>query len=124
MSAADVHQDHRVLHDATIKAFNRQDILEYGVLNSTRQMRRDVYIPFNEKALQAKIAATECFKSMNDPRFLVDYFDPDVIRSEARVHGLACGEILAEDTAVFECGLRSNVRHIWLRKRGTLAAHR
>ena len=39
---------------------------------------------------------------MNDPGLsLVDYFDPEVIRSEARVHGLACGEKLAEGFSCF-----------------------
>lgn len=93
----DVHQDHRTLHDAALKAFNRLDILSYSVINSSTDIINPIYVEVFKQNLDAKTRSIHMYKSMMNAKMsLVDYFDPKIIESQARVTGLKCGLEFAE----------------------------
>jgi LmbE family N-acetylglucosaminyl deacetylase len=76
-SAADIHQDHRVATEETLRAFRGVSVLGFDVLRSSYGFFPHFLVEVSEADVQRKLAALAEYKTYADKY----YFSPDVIRS-------------------------------------------
>jgi N-acetylglucosamine malate deacetylase 1 len=82
-SLHDVHQDHQVAAEETFRLFRDTSVFAYESPRSSLDFMPNLYVTFDDEALENKIRALMSYKSQFD-RY---YFEPDVIRSFARMRG-------------------------------------
>jgi len=81
-------QDHSALGEETVRiARGRHAVFGYEVPKHNRCFQPNVYVDVDETHLEAKAAAINCFSEF-DNRY---YFEPDAIRSLARMRALQAG---------------------------------
>lgn len=91
-SSFSIHQDHRVVHEETIRAFRYSPVFGYEQpwdnLTSDLKTRSEI----SSEHLELKISALQQYKSQEAKH----YFDPDFIRGLAKVRGVQFNCTLAE----------------------------
>lgn len=87
----DVHDDHRVVAEESLRIFKRQNIFTYiAPWNGSEDP--SYFIEITEAQLETKILALACYKSQAHR----PYMNPDFIRAQARYNGMRCGKLYAE----------------------------
>lgn len=91
----DLHQDHKVVAEETIRAFMRTDVsvLSYEVAGSSPGFTPEIFVPLGDEDVQRKIEMLNLYKSQVDRR---GYFTVDAVKSTMGYHGLHCGRAYAE----------------------------
>ena len=82
--ASDLHQDHQVCHDETIRAFRNQTIIEYFVPRSMYKSKPTLYVKLSKKELDAKIQSLSYYKTFKNKQF----FHKDAIMSMSKSQGI------------------------------------
>ncbi len=96
-SMNDVHQDHRIVCQCAQKAFSRSTRLSYEIINATNGFNPNLYFEISKKALIAKSAAVNAYKSQQDSNTTsADYFSEEIITSLAIARGARQGMKYAE----------------------------
>lgn len=91
-SLDDLHQDHHVVAQEGLRAFKRTSVLAYEVAWNTLSFRTTSFVELQERHVQAKIDALQCYRSQAGR----SYTDPDFLRSQLRFHGVQAGFTHAE----------------------------
>lgn len=91
-SLRDVHQDHEVTAEETLRLFRDVSVVAYESPRSSLDFQPNLYLTLEEEHLETKVNALLSYKSQFD-RY---YFEPDIIRSFARMRGAQCRERYAE----------------------------
>lgn len=91
-SLRDVHQDHEVTAEETLRLFRDVSVVAYESPRSSLDFQPNLYLTLSEDHLETKTRALMSYKSQFD-RY---YFEPDIIRSFARMRGAQCRERYAE----------------------------
>ena len=79
----DVHQDHQTVAQEGLRAFKRTTLLGYEIPWNNYEFSYGAYVALEERHVQRKIAAVECYASQQHRR----YANADYIWNSARVHG-------------------------------------
>ena len=82
-SPSDIHQDHAVVTQESLRAFRGKTVLGFDVLRSSYGFFPQFIVEIEEEHVTKKIAALAEYKTYGD-RY---YFDPEVIRSTLVRHG-------------------------------------
>jgi LmbE family N-acetylglucosaminyl deacetylase len=91
-SLGDIHQDHQVTAEEALRLFRDVSVLAYESPRSSLDFQPQLYAELEEGHLETKIHALRAYGSQFD-RY---YFEPDVIRSFARMRGAQCRATFAE----------------------------
>ncbi|HEX9675194.1 MAG TPA: PIG-L family deacetylase, partial [Anaerolineales bacterium] len=91
-SAADIHQDHSVATQETLRAFRGVSVLGFDVLRSSYGFFPHFLVEVSERDVQRKLAALAKYETHADKY----YFNPDVIRSTLVRHGALAERPFAE----------------------------
>jgi len=91
-SIKDIHQDHSVVAEETLRLFRDVGVISYEAPRSSLIFEPNLYIELNDENLKAKIDALMRYRSQFDKY----YFKPGVIRSFARMRGSQCKVKYAE----------------------------
>lgn len=86
VSGEDVHQDHQVIHNESVRAFKGASILGYELPWNLLQFSPRVCVSVSEQHLDTKLQAIGEYKSQIEKQR--EYFDPDFIRSLAKLRGI------------------------------------
>jgi len=82
-SVNDVHQDHSVIYNESLRCFKKKSILCYEEPWNNISFSTDFFIGLDEKHINAKINAISCYKSQSNRI----YMHPDNIRALALTRG-------------------------------------
>ncbi len=82
-SLRDVHQDHSITSEETVRLFRDVNIVSYEAIRSSIFFQPDLYIELTSDHVEAKLKALNEYKTQFD-RY---YFKPDVIKSLMRTRG-------------------------------------
>ena len=93
----DVHQDHQTIAQEGLRAFKRTTILGYEIPWNNFEFSYGAYIALEERHLERKVAAVQCYASQQHRR----YANEDFIRNLARVHGTNVNREYAEVFQVY-----------------------
>lgn len=91
-SAADIHQDHAVATQETLRAFRGVSVLGFDVLRSSYGFFPNFLVEVSQQDVERKLAALAEYRTHADKY----YFDPDVIRSTLVRHGALAERPFAE----------------------------
>jgi len=91
-SLKDIHQDHSVTAEETLRLFRDIGVISYEAPRSSLVFEPDLYVELSEGNLKNKIDALMRYKSQYD-RY---YFNPSVIQSFAQMRGSQCRVKYAE----------------------------
>ncbi len=91
-SAADLHQDHRVVHDEALRAFKQVTMWGYELPWNHIRFSAQGFVRLAPRHIAQKQEALSCYESQQDRA----YFSPDFIESLARVRGMQVGQEFAE----------------------------
>lgn len=93
-SGNDVHQDHEVVHNESLRAFKSVTILGYELPWNHFEFEARVFISVSEQHLALKIRALQAYESQLQKNR--SYFDEEFIRGLARVRGVQQGVTYSE----------------------------
>ena len=94
-SSSDIHQDHQVIHEESIRAFRRDcNLLAYELPWNTRSFNPNCYVGLNKEHIQAKINMLREYKSQI--KLNREYFNEEMIWGQARGRGLQIRREYAE----------------------------
>ncbi len=82
-SPNDIHQDHEVIANEGLRAFKRHTILGYEEPWNNVTFNTRSFIPLDEKHIEKKVDALECYESQKHR----SYLDADFLWSLARTRG-------------------------------------
>jgi len=91
-SIKDIHQDHSVAAEETLRLFRDVGVISYEAPRSSLFFEPNLYVELSDENLKTKIDALRCYKSQYDKY----YFKPDVTQSFARMRGSQCKVKYAE----------------------------
>jgi len=91
-SSYDIHQDHKVTREETLRAFKQSTILGYEQPWNNISFNTDAFIPLQENHVQKKIKALQCYESQKNRKYLNENF----IRSLATTRGVQINVDYAE----------------------------
>jgi LmbE family N-acetylglucosaminyl deacetylase len=91
-SVNDIHQDHSVTAEETLRLFRNTGVLGYENPRSSIQFQPSLYVQLNGKNVKSKIDGLMCYVSQYD-RY---YFKPKIIRSFVLMRGSQIGVEYAE----------------------------
>jgi LmbE family N-acetylglucosaminyl deacetylase len=91
-TAADIHQDHRVVTEEALRAFRGVSLLGFDVLRSSYGFFPEFLIEVDEKDVELKLGALAEYKTYAGKY----YFDPEVIRATLIRHGALAERPFAE----------------------------
>ena len=83
-SSFDTHQDHRVIMEESLRAFKGCTILGYEQPWNNITFDTTAFVSLDERHIESKIDALRCYGSQSSK----PYFDPEFIRSLARMRGV------------------------------------
>lgn len=90
-SIKDVHPDHRVTAEESLRIFKTQNIFTYlAPWNGDEEP--NYFVEISDEQLAKKIEALACYKSQEHR----SYMNPDFIRAQAIYNGIKCGKRYAE----------------------------
>jgi LmbE family N-acetylglucosaminyl deacetylase len=91
-SSFDFHQDHKVIHDESIRAFRTSSILGYEVMWNNINFRADVFIPLEKRHIDKKLKIAKNYISQRARR----KGDLNFFKDLAKVRGAMIGVKYAE----------------------------
>ena len=92
-SSFDTHQDHKVVHEETVRAFKHKKIMGYQLpWNDVYGSRYNYYRPMHDESFANKLKVLQCYKSQSERT----YFAPQYQEAIAMVNGIECGVKRAE----------------------------
>ncbi len=98
----DVHQDHRTVSISALKAFKRETVLGYEIINSAYGFNPNLFIRLSEQDITKKVEAIASYTSQyNGVTTTSDYFSKEAIFGLAAVRGARCGGRYAEGFEVY-----------------------
>lgn len=100
-SSYDIHQDHSVMYQEGIRAFNQRTILGYELPWTNRSFAYSAFMNIDENHLEAKIKSAEEYLSQKHRK----YMDPDFIKGWARMRGMQSNVKYAEAFEVIQLNL-------------------
>jgi N-acetylglucosamine malate deacetylase 1 len=102
----DIHQDHIVLAEEVIRLFREKTIFGYEVIRSGYDFMPQMHVTLNEKIVEKKIRASQCYKSQwSTTRSGGYYFAKDVMKGLMRARGAQFGLQYAEAFEVYQLKL-------------------
>lgn len=87
-SPNDLHQDHRVVGEESIRAFKNTNLITYVADWNSRKITKNYFVRLNKKHLIKKWTALKCYKSQNDK----SYMTHEATEAILRVNGLISGK--------------------------------
>lgn len=93
-SKGDVHQDHQVVHDESLRAFKTMTMLGYELPWNHFHFESRVFVNVTKDHLDLKLKALQAYGSQVEKSR--SYFDPEFITGLARVRGLQQGVSYSE----------------------------
>lgn len=99
-SEYDVHQDHKVIYNESIRAFKSDDvcILGYEMPWNNLKMRNNFFINITKKDIDKKLEVLKEYKSQMHRKYLNDEF----LRGLAKVRGVQSGSEYAENFQIIK----------------------
>lgn len=92
-SSFDKHQDHKVVHDESVRAFKHSKLLGYQLgWNDVYGSKYTFYRGVSDRAFNMKLDALACYKSQQDRTYFTDRYQESVMM----VNGVESGNKLAE----------------------------
>lgn len=91
-NSQDTHQDHNVIFREGYRAFKKTSLLGFESLWNNSIFAANFFVCLDEKHMNNKIAALECYKSQH----LRDNKKPEIMRMLARIRGSQIGVVYAE----------------------------
>ena len=91
-SSFDIHQDHKVIHNESLRAFKDRSLLGYEFVWNNFSFTPNMFITLNEKNLNDKYESIKKYKSQSHRLYL----DKDLIYSAAKYRGLQVKKKYAE----------------------------
>lgn len=88
-SGGDVHQDHQVVHNESLRAFKTVTMLGYELPWNHFHFESRVFVSVSEAQLDTKLRALTAYESQMAKNR--SYFDPEFIKGLARVRGIQQG---------------------------------
>lgn len=88
-SGGDVHQDHQVVHNESLRAFKNVTMLGYELPWNHFHFETRVFTNVSEEHLATKLRALQAYKSQFEKNR--GYFDEEFIKGLARVRGIQQG---------------------------------
>ncbi len=101
-SLNDIHQDHKTVAEAALKAFKRKTVIGYEIVNSSWGFSPNLFITVEAENVAAKCRAVRCYKSQQNPDITTaDYFAEEIITGLAKVSGARAGSFFAESFEIY-----------------------
>jgi LmbE family N-acetylglucosaminyl deacetylase len=97
-SAADIHQDHGVIHTETLRAFKNSSLLGYELPWNHAPFKSPFFITLSGKDVAKKSEALKEYQSQSHR----NYMQEDFIRSLAKVRGVQANSEYAEAFEVYK----------------------
>ncbi len=97
-AAADIHQDHRVIHEEGLRAFKNSSLAGYELPWNNDRFHTRLFIRVSEAQLEKKIASLKSYTSQAHR----NYMQPEFTRSLARVRGVQAHTAYAEAFEVYK----------------------
>jgi LmbE family N-acetylglucosaminyl deacetylase len=91
-AASDIHQDHQVVHQESIRAFKHRSILGYELPWNNLSFSTDYFSLLSEDELEKKVQALRSYESQSGRT----YMQEDFTRSLAKLRGVQAGGRYAE----------------------------
>lgn len=88
---SDIHQDHLVVAEESIRAFRKSTIITYCNPRNMGEFIPNYFIDISDQILKTKIECVSCYTSQRK-----DYMSPEAIASSARFYGIMAGKKYAE----------------------------
>jgi LmbE family N-acetylglucosaminyl deacetylase len=96
-SAADIHQDHGIIHSESRRAFKNSTLLGYELPWNQSRFQSTFFIQLSSTELDKKVNALRKYQSQVHR----NYMSEDFIRSLAKVRGVQCNNLYAEAFEVY-----------------------
>ncbi len=96
-AGADIHQDHRVLHAESVRAFREITLWAYELPWNCLNFSAQAFVTLNQEHVDRKWAALQAYESQMELQR--PYFNKEVVYGLARVRGV---QVRAEYAEVFE----------------------
>jgi LmbE family N-acetylglucosaminyl deacetylase len=80
----DLHQDHQVGHDESLRVFRNKTIIAYDIPRSEKSSKSVIFVELSKKNLDDKLKALSKYKTYKNK----NYFQKDVIVSECKANGV------------------------------------
>jgi LmbE family N-acetylglucosaminyl deacetylase len=96
-SAADIHQDHGVIHAEALRAFKNTSLVGYELPWNHNQFNSSLFVSLSAAMIDKKINALKKYQSQSHR----NYMQEDFIRSLATVRGVQCNSKFAEAFEVY-----------------------
>jgi len=80
----DLHQDHQVGHDESLRVFRNKTIIAYDIPRSEKSSKSVIFVELSKKNLDDKLKALSKYKTYRNK----NYFQKDVIMSECKANGV------------------------------------
>jgi len=93
-SGADIHQDHKVIHDEGKRAFKHYNTLAYDLPWNCRGFAPDHFEVLSDSEVEKKMEMISCYQSQ--VKLKRTYFRDDIIKANMMLRGLQCGSKYAE----------------------------
>ncbi len=91
-SKHDIHQDHKVIYEESVRAFKDLNIYGYSFPHNNLEFPASCFFKVDESHVKAKMVALTCYKSQHKRR----YMDKEVLNSNLLYRGLQAGTKYAE----------------------------
>lgn len=91
-SKSDLHQDHGVVTDETMRAFRGTTVFGYDVIRSSQGFFPSFLVEISEKDVNNKIKSLQAYQTYADKY----YFDPDLTKAILIRNGALCERAYAE----------------------------
>jgi LmbE family N-acetylglucosaminyl deacetylase len=96
-ASADIHQDHQVLHNETVRAFKEITLWGYELPWNTVNFSAQAFVVLNQEHVDLKWAALQAYESQMEMER--PYFNKEFIQGLARVRGV---QVRTQYAEVFE----------------------
>jgi LmbE family N-acetylglucosaminyl deacetylase len=80
----DLHQDHQVGHDESLRVFRNKTIIAYDIPRSEKASKSVIFVGLSKKNLDDKLKALSKYKTYKNK----NYFQKDIIVSECKANGV------------------------------------
>jgi len=88
----DLHQDHQVGYDESLRVFRNKTIIAYDIPRSEKSSKSVIFVELSKKNIDDKLKALSKYKTYKNK----NYFQKDVIVSECKANGVKVELVLCE----------------------------
>jgi LmbE family N-acetylglucosaminyl deacetylase len=97
-SAFDIHQDHQVIHNEALRAFNKSSLLGYELPWNQTKFSTQLFLKVSASDMDRKVNALKAYASQAHR----NYMHEEHTRSLGRVRGVQCNQQYAEAFEIFK----------------------